>query len=316
MSTAPKGYPTTQKLDRIIADYANVMPVSKNQNGLAVAASLYVFEVGTDAVDAGSTASNIVAAGIGLVARRGDLIRFTSGAMDGQEVSVVEVATNSVTLSEDLSAAPAALDTFKILRFIHPVATSTGGVAAALSFTRNGSSQAVIEDTVTPANNRPLPVKLTGFAGDVSINAANLNLDVQLTAVGANYDSIRIGNGTNLVGVNASNQMLVSVGGQSGMVQSNPMAYNDYGSSPVTTAAYTQVVASVSQNTSKIQIFDSSGETLILALGGAGFETDLMYIFPGGIEHNVVIPIGQRLSIKAKSGNATSGYFAMNMWAY
>jgi hypothetical protein len=100
------------------------------------------------------------------------------------------------------------------------------------------------------------------------------------------------------------------------MVQASPMAYNDHSTTPVTTAAYIQVVALVATAVTKIQIFDSSGETLILALGGAGFETDLMYIFPGGVEHNVYIPVGQRLSIKAKSGNATSGYFCANFWSY
>lgn len=349
MSTAPKGYPSNQKLDRVAAEYATVIPVSTSQNGLSVAASLYVFQVGTDAVDAGSTASKIVAAGIGTVARKGDIIRFTSGAMDGYEGSVVAVGTNDVTLGEDLSAAPAALDTFSIFRFIRPVATSGGGVASATSFTLNGVSTAVVEDTVTPANNRPLPVKLTNVVGDLSITAQNLN--VQSTHTGANPDSmqigdgttlvgvtaanemkingpvttahdgatpssVKIGDGTTLIGVTADNEMKVSINNQVGMVQSNAPAYHDYASTNVTTAAYTQLVASVSQNTHKIQIFDSSGETMILALGAAGAETDLMYIFPGGIEHNVYIPVGQRLSIKAKTANATSGYIVANFWSY
>jgi hypothetical protein len=314
MSTAPKGYPCNQKLDRIGAEYASVMPVGPNQNGLAVAASLYVFQVGTDAVEAGTTASKVVATGIGAVARKGDLIRFTSGAMDGYEVSVLETATNHVIVSEDLSTVPSALDTFTIFRFIRPVATSGGGVASALSFTLDGVSTPVVEDTVTPANNIPLPVKLMGVNGSLTLTADQLN--VQSTHTGANPDSMQIGDGTTLVGVTAANAMKVSIQNQTGMLQSNPPVYNDYTSTPVTTAAYVELVASVSQNTHKIQIFDSSGETMILALGAAGSETDLMWIFPGGIEHNVYIPVGQRLSIKAKSGNATSGYLAANLWSY
>lgn len=46
-------------------------------------------------------------------------------------------------------------------------------------FIRNGSPQVVIEDTSDPSNNRPLPVKLTGFDGDVVINSENLNLETQ-----------------------------------------------------------------------------------------------------------------------------------------
>jgi hypothetical protein len=314
MSTAPKGYPSTQKLDRVTADFASVVPVALNQNGLAVMASLYVYQVAADAAEAGSTTGQVVAAGIESVARRGDLIRFTSGALSGYEAYVVGTSTNAIILGEDLPAAPAALDTFAILRRISPVATSGGGVAAALSFTKNGVTTAVVEDTVTPANNIPLPVKLSGITGDVTVTAQNLN--VQTSHTGANPDSMQIGDGTTTVGVTTDNEMKVSLENVKGTVQSNPPVYNDYTGTPVTTAAYVEVVASVSQNTHKIQIFDSSGETLILAIGGVGAETDLMYIFPGGIEHNVFIPIGQRLSIKAKSGNATSGYFAMNMWMY
>ena len=47
------------------------------------------------------------------------------------------------------------------------------------SFIRDGAPQQVIEDTQNPANNRPLPVKLTGFEGDVIINSDNLNLETQ-----------------------------------------------------------------------------------------------------------------------------------------
>lgn len=51
------------------------------------------------------------------------------------------------------------------------------------SFIRDGVPQQVIEDTQNPANNRPLPVKLTGFDGDVKIEAENLNLQTQLDGV-------------------------------------------------------------------------------------------------------------------------------------
>lgn len=52
-----------------------------------------------------------------------------------------------------------------------------------VSFIRDGQPQQVVEDTATPANNRPLPVKLTGFDGDVIINSENLNLETQLDGV-------------------------------------------------------------------------------------------------------------------------------------
>lgn len=51
------------------------------------------------------------------------------------------------------------------------------------SFIRDGQAQQVNEDTINPANNRPLPVKLTGFDGDVIINSENLNLETQSDGV-------------------------------------------------------------------------------------------------------------------------------------
>lgn len=55
--------------------------------------------------------------------------------------------------------------------------------SAYVSFIRDGVPQTVTEDTSVPSNNRPLPVKLTGFDGDVVINSENLNLETQLDGV-------------------------------------------------------------------------------------------------------------------------------------
>ena len=117
-----KGYATSQKLDRVPGEYACIVPTGDSLNALAVQSSMYVYLVGSDTVDAGTTASTIVAAGIGAVAHRGDIIRFTSGTFSGVEVKVLSTATNSVTLTEDLSAAPATNVTF-LIRIEGPVAS-------------------------------------------------------------------------------------------------------------------------------------------------------------------------------------------------
>jgi len=70
-----------------------------------------------------------------------------------------------------------------------------------LKFIRNGALSDVVEDTTTPANNVPLPVKLTGTTGDINITAGDLN--VQLSHIGTNYDSTRIGDGADLLGINS-----------------------------------------------------------------------------------------------------------------
>ena len=312
MSYAPKGYSTSQKLDRLIAEHACVSPVGVNKNGLAVAASLFSYLVASDTAEAGSTVNSITAAGIESSARVGDIVRFTSGALIGIEANVIGVSTNKLTLGEDLSAAPSAGDAFSLMRYISPSVNSAGALAMSMSFIRNGVSQNVIEDTVTPANNRPLPVKIESTSGEVTINAGDL--DVNINHDGANYSSVRIGDGTNLAAVTGDNEVKVRVNSTTGLTKAIAPTYNAYGTTPVTTAAYVQLVASTGDQIRKVQIFDSSGETLVFATGAGGAEVDQFYVFPGGIETLVDIPAGTRISIKAVTGNATAGYFAMNAW--
>jgi len=70
-----------------------------------------------------------------------------------------------------------------------------------VTFLKNGIQSNVVEDDVTPANNIPLPVKITSATGPINITAGDLN--VQLTDQGVNYDITRIGNGTNQLKINS-----------------------------------------------------------------------------------------------------------------
>ena len=76
-----------------------------------------------------------------------------------------------------------------------------------VQFDKDGNVVDVKEDTLTPSNNTPLPVKITSTSGDINITAGDLN--VQLSHVGTNYDSIRIGDGTNLLSINADGSLNV-----------------------------------------------------------------------------------------------------------
>lgn len=76
-----------------------------------------------------------------------------------------------------------------------------------IQFRKDGSVVEVVEDTGTPANNQPLPVKLVSTSGDINITAGDLN--VQLDHTGASFDSVRIGNGTTLAGVSANTDLKV-----------------------------------------------------------------------------------------------------------
>lgn len=217
MST-PKGYPSQEKLEETRSQFATVEPIRFNQFGLSVIGHLFVKEIATDAAETGSTTLQIKATSH--VAKRGDIIKFTSGSLNGVEVKVVDHLENEnslpadyITLSETLSVAPSNGDTFTIYRHGYPVVSSTGSIAvdligSAIQFYKDAVLTDVNEDTVTPANNAPLPVKLTGATGDINITAGDLN--VQLSHAGASYDSTRVGDGTNLLGITGSNEAKVN----------------------------------------------------------------------------------------------------------
>lgn len=127
-----KGWPTQEKDDRLSPQYATVEPVRQLQNALSVLAHEFVREVGTDSVEANSTTTVINATGH--AAQVGDVIRLTSGTLSGQEIKVYSVATNSITLAEELASAPALGVTFQILRHKYPVVESTGEVKVSGTF--------------------------------------------------------------------------------------------------------------------------------------------------------------------------------------
>ena len=97
-----------------------------------------------------------------------------------------------------------------------------------------------------------------------------------------------------------------------GYTRANAPYYNNYASTSVTTSAYTQVVASTTSITQKLSIFDSSGQAMILAVGAGGSEVDQFYIPPGGGDFSLNIPASSRVSIKALTANATSGYILIS----
>lgn len=95
---------------------------------------------------------------------------------------------------------------------------------------------------------------------------------------------------------------------------SGQLVRNDYSSVNVTTAAYTQLIASTTNETNHLFIFDSSGQTLFLAVGAAASEVNKYYIVPGGnglIDLN--IPASSRVSIKAVSASATAGELSITL---
>ena len=212
--SAPKGFPTQTKDIRVGAQFATVEPVDQSKYGLSVNATVYHVSVGTDLVEANTDPNNnkyrIKATAHAVL--KGDLIRFTSGVLSGREIKVHDADTDHFDIVEAVSVAPSAGDSFQILRTKAPVINADGTLFPAYGITKfilDGSEQQVVEDTLVPSNNAPLPVKLTSATGPINITAGDLN--VQLSHSGVNPDSTRIGDGTNLLGITVSGEALVKL---------------------------------------------------------------------------------------------------------
>lgn len=127
------------KVEPVTAQY-----IGKYRQGLDVEAQVYCQNIGSDAVEANSTA--IIINATAHAARVGDRIKITSGALQGDIAYVQEVATNTITLSQTLSAAPATSVTFDILRPAQPIVDSTGAVVVAATISTAGLATEAKQD--------------------------------------------------------------------------------------------------------------------------------------------------------------------------
>lgn len=184
---------------------------------------------------------------------------------------------------------------------------ATQAVSGSVSVTNFPASQPVTGtfwQTTQPVSAASLPLP-TGAATETTLAAASAKLPATLgQKTMANSLAVAI----------ASDQgtLPVSQGGKSKIA----IARNDYTSTNVTTGAYVQLIASTSGITNMVEVFDSSGETLVLAVGGSGSEVDQFYINPGGNgQIPLTIPSGSRVSIKAITATASVGYINLNLYS-
>lgn len=88
-----------------------------------------------------------------------------------------------------------------------------------------------------------------------------------------------------------------------------------YSGTNVTTSAYVQLIASTANAANSMYVFDSSGQTLIIAFGAAASEVDKFYVVPGGNGLvNIAVPASTRVSIKAASATANTGEIDLNLF--
>jgi hypothetical protein len=192
----------------------------------------------------------------------------------------------------------------------------TGGVYNSSAPTLTTGQQVALQ--VDSSGNLKTTATFTGSIGAVNQGTANTV---------ANAWPILMTDGTNTAAVKAAStaattsdpSVVVALSPnsqtpkQAGLSSSNAPIYNVYSSTNITTAAYTQLIASTTSATTYIDIFDSSGQAMVLATGGAGSEVIQAYIPPGGGSLSFAIPAGTRVAYKALTANATSGYLLLNL---
>ena len=251
-------------------------------------------------------------------------------------------ASMAVVIASDQSAVPASQSgTWNITNISGTVSLPTGAATSANQTTANsslssidgklgslgqktmsGSAPVVIasDQSAVPASQSgtwnitnisgtvSLPTGAATSANQTTANSSLSSIDGKLGSLGQKTMS-----GSAPV-VIASDQSAIAT--KSGGATIVNKSVNDYTSTSVSTSAYTQLIASTSGAINAIEIFDSSGQYLVLATGGAGAEVDQLYIFPGG---NGRIPFtiaaSTRVSIKAVSATASVGVNLINYYA-
>jgi hypothetical protein len=184
----------------------------------------------------------------------------------------------------------------------------SGASTEATLSTLNGKVTAVNTGAVTISAALPAGSNVIGgLTANQSVNVAQINGVTPLMGNGVT------GTGSQRVTIASDNTAFtVKTGGRA--FANAPTRY-DYTGGSVTTAAYTQLVASTTNAASRVCIFDSSGQDLVLAVGAAASEVDQMGIFPGGNGcEELAIAASSRISIKAKSATASTGVILLNLY--
>lgn len=246
-----------------------------------------------------------------------------------------------VTISTDDIVPVSQSGTWNINNISGTISLPTGAATSALQTSGNSSLSSIdgkLNSLGQKAMAASVPVVIASDQSAISVSISN---DTNYGTVGANTlrSAAQIGNATGAAafgtGVRSAQVLRVTIAtddvvpvSQSGTWNVNNISgtisgrsavthvRNDYSSVNVTTAAYVQLIASTGATINEIEIFDSSGQTLVLAFGAAASEVDQVYITPGGNGRiPLAIPASTRVSIKAVSATANTGEISANFYS-
>lgn len=177
-------------------------------------------------------------------ARKGDVLKINNGTAIGEEVAIVKVEdADTLIIATEINAAIG--DEAFIMRHVTPLYDKDGNLNVNATpgpsqFVQNGIDVEVEEDTVTMANNKPMPggmyikkddgnwypvtldttnpyshtpipVAITDVTGtsNVNVDLSGSSLSVNIKHDGVSPSSIRIGDGTTLTSVTVNNELKV-----------------------------------------------------------------------------------------------------------
>ena len=225
-----KGWDNQKKYGN--SEFVTVQSAGSDKKGLNTA-QMYLFEVtpvalAISAVTQSTDKKSVdIDFGVAHNARKGDVIRLTTGTLKSWEFEIQAIVSANIIRVWNISPSlPLATEEAKVLRWTTALSDETGALQVSqgpLQFTRNGAPQTVVQDTATPANNRPLPAGLYFYKnGQVvpvtddtvdpnnvaaipveikavdgtTINITAGDINVQTSSEGVNFDSMRIGDGS------------------------------------------------------------------------------------------------------------------------
>ena len=222
---APKAHPTAKTEQQ----FATVSPSGYDKHGLDVVlkAQYPITNSPTtiDVVQPTEDADRVIKfTNHGL--RQGDIVRFSEGSsLEGIESEIIEIPdADTLVLATKLPSVPVAgVDTVELLRGITARASANGGLETSLGpiqFLKdrndgNGPVTTTVSvNATTPANSDPLPVEIIstdGTPATFNLTAGDINVSLNHidNSVPTAYDSVRIGDGTNLASIDVTGRLQV-----------------------------------------------------------------------------------------------------------
>ena len=153
-----------------------------------------------------------------------------------------------------------------------------------IRFRDSGGTVVDVQDTIAP-----LPVQLQSLAGPINVTAGDLN--VQLSHTGATFDSIRIGDGTDLAGVTANSDLQVADIANNAIMVSSQNVGN---ASPAALLT--------SQLANRKMLFIQNLNDQDIEIGQSGFTKGQGFVIPCG--NTLELKIGANVDVHAVSDSS------------